>query len=286
MVEEGLRLLRILPERFDEGVPRGAQTWEIPLHTPDILGSAYLVKAFALGYELTGDPSYLDAARYWAWTGVPFVYLVNPTTASGPGAVGPFATIPVLGATNWIAPNWIGLPVQWCGLVYAESLARLARHDPNGPWQTLADGIAASGIVQTYPLDHPHHGLLPDSFNLRPSRATRPTSTPRRCSRWPSACWPGEPGAIPYEFRALRQSGLWVHAPGPWRRSRTPRARSGSPSGPGALDPRSWWSTAWREAPHFVRINGQPIAFDPPPPVPSRPRHPDPSARGRQAGGG
>ena len=81
MVDEGLRLLRILQKRFDQGVPRGAQTWEIPLHTPDILGSAYLVKAFALGYELTGDPELLEAAKYWAWTGVPFVYLVNPTTA-------------------------------------------------------------------------------------------------------------------------------------------------------------------------------------------------------------
>ena len=41
MVEEGLRLLRIMHRRFEHGVPRGAQTWEIPLHTPDILGSAY-----------------------------------------------------------------------------------------------------------------------------------------------------------------------------------------------------------------------------------------------------
>ena len=63
------------------------------------------MKAFALGYELTGEPELLDAARYWAWTGVPFVYLVNPTGAKEPGAVGPFATIPVLGATNWVAPE-------------------------------------------------------------------------------------------------------------------------------------------------------------------------------------
>jgi hypothetical protein len=64
---------------------------------------------------------------------VPFVYLVNPTAAQSSGAVGPYATIPVLGATNWQAPNWIGLPVEWCGLVYADSLARLARLAPKGP---------------------------------------------------------------------------------------------------------------------------------------------------------
>ena len=213
MTEEGLRLLRIMNRRFTDGVPRGAQTWEIPLHTPDILGSAYLVKAFTLGYELTGDAVLLAAARYWAWSGVPFVYLVNPTDATGPASVGPFATIPVLGATNWTAPNWIGLPVQWCGLVYAESLLDLARLDPSGPWRRLAEGIAASGILQTYPLDHPHRGLLPDSFNL-------PTQT-----RNPADINPGTLQAVavrtltadqtvPYTFRALRQTGLWVHAPG------------------------------------------------------------------------
>ena len=38
--------------------------------------------------------AYLDQAKYWAWTGVPFVYLVNPTGQS----TGPYATIAVLGA--------------------------------------------------------------------------------------------------------------------------------------------------------------------------------------------
>lgn len=212
-VDESLRLLAVLRDRFRDGVPRGAQTWEIALHTPDVLASAYLVRAFVLGYELTGDPSFLDAAKYWAWTGVPFVYLVNPTDASGPAAVGPYATIPVLGSTNWVAPNWIGLPVQWCGLVYADALIELARHDAEGPWSKLADGIAASGVLQTYPLDEPSRGLLPDSFTLASQ------------SRNPSDINPGtlQPGALrllagpqarPYQFRALRASGIWVCAPG------------------------------------------------------------------------
>jgi hypothetical protein len=212
-VDEGLRLLAILRDRFRDGVPRGAQTWEIALHTPDVLASAYLVRAFALGYELTGDASFLDAAKYWAWTGVPFVYLVDPTDPSGPGAVGPYATIPVLGSTNWVAPNWIGLPVQWCGLVYADALIELARHDAEGPWSRLADGVAASGILQTYPLDDPNRGLLPDSFNLT-SQARNPADIN------PGTLQPGAirllagPVARPYQFRALRGSGLWVCAPG------------------------------------------------------------------------
>jgi len=83
------------------------------------------------------------------------------------GPVGLYATTPVFGATDWTAPVWIGKPVQWCGLVYAESLYRLSRFDTSGPWRQLADGIAASGIQQSYPLGDPHQGLLPDSFNLK-----------------------------------------------------------------------------------------------------------------------
>src|SRR5690606_14924416 len=110
-------------EKFRNTVPRGAQTWEVPLHTPDILASAHLVRAFSLGYELTGRPEFLEQAIEWAWTGVPFVYLVNPAG----GSVGPYSTIAVLGATNWKAPVWFGRPVQWCGLVYSDALYRLAR---------------------------------------------------------------------------------------------------------------------------------------------------------------
>jgi hypothetical protein len=166
LVNAALERLRAL-ERFHGGVPRGAQTWEIPLHTPDILAAAHLVKAYALAYRVTGEPRFLELAREWAWTGVPFVYL-DPLDESptGANAVGPYATIAVLGATQWKAPVWIGLPVQWCGLVYADALRWLQPHDPDGPWERLADGITLSAIQQCYPLGHPRAGLLPDSFDL------------------------------------------------------------------------------------------------------------------------
>ena len=77
LIREGLRVLKAM-DRFRNTVPRGAQTWEVPLHTPDILASAHLVKAYTIGYELTGDPEYLEQARYWAWTGLPFIYLTQP----------------------------------------------------------------------------------------------------------------------------------------------------------------------------------------------------------------
>ena len=48
--------------------------------TEAYVGSADVVVRF----EATGEPHFLAQARYWAWTGVPFVYLRQST----PGPVG------------------------------------------------------------------------------------------------------------------------------------------------------------------------------------------------------
>ncbi len=161
LIGEALALLDKQAGHYAGTVPRGAQTWEMPLHTPDILASARMVRSYVLGFQLSGREGYLDEARYWAWTGVPLVYLDAPTV----GAIGPYATIAVLGATNWTAPNWIGQPVQWCGLVYRSALQELALVDERDGafWDHLARGITASGLQQTFPLDDPaRRGLLAD----------------------------------------------------------------------------------------------------------------------------
>ena len=141
--------------------PRGAQVWEIPLHTPDLLASAYLVWAYVRGYELTGNEEYLREARKWALTGIPFVYQWSrhPVMLYG--------TPPVYGATNWQAPVWIGLPVQWVGIVYAYSLNMLAAHDETLDWNHLARGILVCGEQMQFPADSGDYaGLLPDAFSL------------------------------------------------------------------------------------------------------------------------
>jgi hypothetical protein len=207
LINDGLRCLRAL-NKFRNSVPRGAQTWEIPLHTPDILASAYLVRAYTLGWELTGDQDFREQARYWAWTGVPFVYLTPPT----PQPVGLYSTIPVLGATAWAAPVWIGLPVQWCGLVYADALHRFARHDPAGPWKQIADGIALAGIQHTYPLSNTNYlGLLPDSYNLRAQSRNGPAINPATVLA-PALRALGQ--APIYDYRLFSRLALQVHAPG------------------------------------------------------------------------
>jgi len=219
LIREGLRLLRAL-DRFHNSAPRGAQTWEVPLHTPDILASAYLVRAYVYGYELSGDEHFLDEARHWAWTGVPFVYLVAPTEHP----VGLYATTAVYGATNWKAPNWMGLPVQWCGLVYADAIDRLARYD-NGPWRKLADGIAVSGIQQSWPADAELlQALLPDSYSFRSERRNPVAINPGTVQA-PAIRYYGGPAI--YDYHVSLSNGLAIHAPGRIRVARDE---------PGAID--------------------------------------------------
>ena len=207
LIGQGIVKLRAL-DKFRNTVPRGAQTWEVPLHTPDILASAHLVRAYTLGYQLTGEKEFLDQATYWAWTGVPFIYLVNPTGQR----VGPYSTVPVLGATSWKDPIWFGRPVQWCGMVYADALYRLAPHDATGPWKQLADGITSAGLQHTWRSDDRDRvGLLPDFYELRPQTRAGPAINPATVGMGAVRLY-GQ-GPI-YDFLAFRRSGLLVHAPG------------------------------------------------------------------------
>ena len=207
LIAEGLRRLEQF-KRFDNTVPRGAQTWEMPLHTPDILASAHMVKAYVIGYELTGNPEFLRRARYWAWTGVPFPYLINPTGQP----VGPYSTIAVLGATNWQAPVWFGQPVQWCGLVYADALYWLARLEPQAHWKHIADGITAAGIQHTWKqVDRERQGCLPDFYHLREQRSDGPPINPGTVQA--NAVRLYNLPAV-YDYRVLRHSGAIIHAPG------------------------------------------------------------------------
>jgi hypothetical protein len=207
LIEHGLALLDKQTNLYAGTVPRGAQTWEVPLHTPDILASAYMVKAYTLGFVLSGRPEYLEQARYWAWTGVPFVYLANPTK----GKVGPYATIAVLGATNWKAPIWFGQPVQWCGLVYGSALHQLGQYDSSGPWRMLAKAITATGLQMTWPQsDEKRQGLLPDFFHLRAQISDGPAVNPGTVqSHVPELFGQGRL----YDVRRIEGRDWFVHAP-------------------------------------------------------------------------
>jgi len=206
LIESALELLDKQTLLYANTVPRGAQTWEIPLHTPDILASGRMAKAYVLGHVISGRRGYLDQARYWAWTGVPFVYLVNPTE----GRIGPYSTIPVYGATNWKG-SWFGRPVQWCGLVYASSLHMLSRYDPDGPWLQIAKGITASGLQMTWPPEDPGRvGLLPDFIWLKSQNRDGPAINPGTTqAHLPELFGAGKI----YDVRRLQMLDCLIHAP-------------------------------------------------------------------------
>lgn len=246
LIAEGLRLLRAM-DKFRHGVPRGAQTWEIPLHTPDIYAAGLLVRCYLMGYLLTGYRDYLEQARYWAWTGVPFVYLVNPTGQP----IGIYATIPVYGATNWVAPVWFGLPVQWCGLAYADALYRLAEVDPyGGPWRAIANGITATGIQMSWKQnDAERQGLLPDVFHLRTQLRDGPPINPGTVQTDAVRLF----NALPlYSLRAVRPTSLLIHAPG---RVDQVLVRTPLRGNPRRIEV-SFRVTPWLSRRYYILING------------------------------
>jgi len=157
LIQDGLAALDQLA-LYD--VPRGGQMWECPQLQPDILPAAHAIRAYVEAYRLTGDDAYLDNARYWAWTGLPFLYLwgmdTHPTMQ--------YNVIAVMGSTFY-SHSWIGLPVVWCGLVYAYALQDLAPLNDDMPWKEIARGITRSAMWQQY-TDGPNKGTYPDSWNM------------------------------------------------------------------------------------------------------------------------
>jgi hypothetical protein len=140
-------------------VPRAAQVWECPVHSPDILAAADAVEAELEAYRSSGEAHYLQEAVRWAWTGLPFVYLWNP-----PGKpVLRYASIAIFGG-SWYGGSWIGQPVQWNGLRYAYALLKLADYDHSFPWRRIAEGLTISALYQQ-DTEGPSVALWPDNFS-------------------------------------------------------------------------------------------------------------------------
>ncbi len=152
--------LKALAAMRDFRVPRAAQVWECPVHTPDILAAARAVDAYLVGYQLTGQTAYLDDARYWAMSGLPFLYVWEWPDRP----VMRWASIAIFGAT-FFTMSWLGRPVQWNGMVYADSVLRLAPYDASWPWTEIGRGIFHSALHQQR-LARPGRGGYPDSWYL------------------------------------------------------------------------------------------------------------------------
>ncbi len=134
-------------ERFQ--VPRGAQSWEVPLHAPDLMAAADALNAFLEAYRLCRAYDHPDQDRWlrdavtWARRGLPFIYCWDDPKL-------PFlrgASIAVFGS-SWYTTSWFGRPVQWNGLYYANGLLDLAEYDRSLPWARIATTIVHSALHQ------------------------------------------------------------------------------------------------------------------------------------------
>ena len=140
LLQAGLKALEFM-KRFS--VPRAAQVWEVPVHTPDVLAASDAVDAYIEGFRATGNKDYLEEAKKWARRGLPFMYVWNESKF-------PFmryASIPVFGASLYEG-SWFGRPVQWNGLRYAYALLKLWDYDQSFPWKKVAEGITRSAMYQ------------------------------------------------------------------------------------------------------------------------------------------
>ena len=149
-------------------VPTGASGWEVPLAAPDILAVVFATRAFVSAYEVTGERYYLDRAIHWARTGLPFIYLWDDPAKPGMR----YAALACFG-TTFFTHSWLGVAVQWEGLVYADALLALARHDQSHPWRRIADGILASALYQQVDARDGMPALIgtyPDSWGQRFTR--------------------------------------------------------------------------------------------------------------------
>ncbi len=153
---EQMRATLELMESFR--VPRAAQVWEVPVHTPDILAAAEAVEAFLEAYRCSGDVRWLKDAVTWARRGLPFVYLWEEPQR--PFLLG--ASIPVFGAT-WMQGSWFGRPVQWNGLRYVDAISGLAEYDESYPWRRIA-ALLTHSAMQQQDASGPNAALWPDNI--------------------------------------------------------------------------------------------------------------------------
>jgi len=168
-MELGMKAINFIDKNFVR--PEGAQTWEVPLHCPDVLAAANAIHACLEAWQITGDRYWLERAIYWAKTGLPFIYLWNPPDRP---TMMRYASIPVFGTSFFTAAPWFGTPVQWNGLDYAYALLKLSNALNKSPvanrqspefWRHIAEGITVCGIQQQAAVNHPD-GNYPDSVAL------------------------------------------------------------------------------------------------------------------------
>jgi hypothetical protein len=131
----------------------------------ELSAAAEAVECFLLAYQVTGERSHLDAARYWADSGLAFVY--HWGDRQRPALFG--AARPFFGRED-SAPVTAAQPV---GLEFARALLLLDRVRPDDLHERAARAILASALAQQNA-----EGLVPTGWQVRDGQPVGPPVLP------------------------------------------------------------------------------------------------------------
>ncbi|MFN3651029.1 MAG: hypothetical protein ACK47B_15755 [Armatimonadota bacterium] len=177
----GRRALEYMAGRFR--VPRGGLPGEVPLQAADLLAAADAAEAFLLGYQVSGERRYVDEARYWADTGLPFVYLWGDPARPALKQ----AALPYMGSDE---------AMQWIGLRYALVLRALHDVRPDALHDYVSEGILSSAMHQMEKAGA-NAGLYPERWDVRTSA--------------PEGAWLNPEGVLALMYRLQRYNPQVSH---------------------------------------------------------------------------
>jgi hypothetical protein len=131
--------------------PEGGDWWETPLRSPNLLTAGNAAIAYHLGYEQFDKDVYLERARRWIRSLIPFTHLWEPFDLPMI-----YNTKPCFNSTSWFLSDWVSKHVQWEVLtVFSRSDAlgiRWEEVDPEVDWVTYQRGVTSA--VLRWMIDH------------------------------------------------------------------------------------------------------------------------------------
>jgi len=131
--------------------PDGGDWWETPLRSPNLLAAGNAAIAYYLGYRQFADERYLNRARYWIRSLLPFTHLWEPLDLPML-----YNTKPCFNSTSWFLSDWTAKHVQWEVLTVfsrSDSLGIVWEEvDPEIDWATYQRGITTA--VLRWMIDH------------------------------------------------------------------------------------------------------------------------------------
>jgi hypothetical protein len=146
-------------------IPGAGIARPVPAGTADLTVARQLAECFLLAFQMNGERTYLEPARYWANSGLSFVYLWGDVAHPAQR----FATLEAVSAGGEPNPS-AAVVSQPVGLEFARVLRALARIRTDELYDRVAEGILASAMRQQYATGE-DAGLLPEHWDVAENRA-------------------------------------------------------------------------------------------------------------------